>query len=145
MIFLYTLTVAVLGVASFLVGRRAARLEGKYARAAAETDKLLRAAALKQVNCGKPDVCQAAKQQYLLGCRVQQRDVLEQKYVAWQHRADRLARWAARVGAWKGKKLPYTLGVADVSGVLWLVDYLGAGDMVSVSRLVQLTTSLWQR
>jgi hypothetical protein len=141
MIFLYTVLRVLLGTASFLVGRRAARLEKKYIRAAQAADRILKAGVYKPGNGGRPDVCLAAKQQYQLGRLVQERDQLEQRYVAWQHRADRLRRWAAGLRDWKGKKLPYTLGALDVACVLGVIDWLGFGEYVNARRLLDLVLS----
>jgi hypothetical protein len=144
MILVYTLLLALLATASFLIGRRAARLERKYYRAAEAADRVLRATPTRPGNGNKADVCTVAKQQYLLGRLVQQRDQLEQRYVVWQKRAARVRGWTQRLREWKGKKLPYTLGALDVTAVLGLIDYLGVGQHVSAGRLVQLITSWFQ-
>ena len=140
MIVLYTSLLILLGTASFLIGRRARGLERKYVRSAQEVDRLLNKDAVKPGNGNRPDVCLAAKRHYRLGQLVEQRDRIEQKYVAWQQAADKVGRAVARVRDWKGKKLPYTFGILDVSGALWAIDYLGVGEYVSVRRVVELVT-----
>jgi hypothetical protein len=142
MILLYTLLVALLGSAAFVLRRRANRLEGQYTKAAEAVERLLREDGLKPGNSNKPDLCRSARRHYLLGQLVEKRDRVEQKYLAWQHAADRYARRVERVRAWKGRKLPYSLGVLDVSSALWVVDHLGVGRYVSADRLVQLVTAL---
>jgi hypothetical protein len=144
MIFLYTLLRVLLGTTGFLVGRRAARLEKKYIRAAQAADRILRTGIYKPGNGGRPDVCLAAKQQYQLGQLVQERDQYEQRYTVWQRRADRLRRWSAGLRDWRGKKLPYTLGALDVACVLGVVDWLGFGEYVNARRLLDLVVSYYQ-
>lgn len=137
MIFLYTLLVVLLGTAHFLVKRRVAALEKKYARAAKEADTLLRQSNVRDGNSNRLDPCQAAKRQFLLGQAAQKRDRVEAKYSAWQHASERTGKLVARLKNWKGKKLPYTLGVLDVAGALALVDYLGFGQYANVRHLIE--------
>ena len=73
----------------------------------------------------------------MLGELAQARDHVEAKYFAWQRWTDRFAGWIADVRAWKGKKLPYTLGAVDVWMLMCLVDYLGVGEYFSTLALVQ--------
>src|SRR5205807_5900498 len=96
--------------------------------------------AYKDGNGRRTDIGQTAKRQYQLGVLVQQRDYLEGKHDAWLTRSDKLAATLAVLRAWKGRKLPYTLGVLDVAGALYLVDALGFGEYASVRNLVQLAT-----
>src|SRR5262249_3571727 len=127
MIFLYAFLLLLLGVMWFLLNRRAAALERAYARTALAADQMLREAAFR-AGTNKQDQYQTAKRQYLLGRLVQQRDRLEAKHDAWQHRADRCGRALAALRRWKGKTLPYTFGALDVWYALQLIDYVGAGD-----------------
>ncbi len=144
MIFLYTSLLFLLGVAYFLIKRRATSLEKKYARVAKEADTLLRHANLREGNSNKTaDQYQAAKRQYQLGLLAQKRDRVEAKYAAWKGRADRFGKVIARLKNWKGKKLPYTFGVLDVAGTLVLADYLGFGQYANARYLVQVVTSLF--
>jgi hypothetical protein len=139
MILLYTLLVCLLTAARFLLGRRTAALEKRHARAATEADRFLRRAVLvREGNSNRPDPYEAAKRQYLLGALVQKRDRLEDRYHGWQQRGEKLDRAVTAVRGWKGKKLPYTFGVLDISAVLTLVDYFGVGDYVSVRQVVEL-------
>ncbi len=144
MILLYTTLVALLVVTRWLVRRRVATLEKRYARAAAEADKVLKAPHKQGAN-GKPDPVAEAKRQYLLGQLAQKRDAVEARYASWQARSERLNRWVAAVRGWQGRKLPYTLGVLDVVGLLALVDALGVGEHVSARALVNLGLSLLGR
>jgi len=142
MIFLYTFLLIFLGALKVLIDRRVAALERKYSRTAREADSLLREPWYRGGNSNRPDPAQAAKRQYLLGLLVQKRERLEGRYTAWQDRADRLGKLVARIRGWKGKTLPYTLGVVDVSCVLYLIDYLGVGEYVSAHNLVRAITAL---
>lgn len=141
MILLYTSLLLVLGVAAFLIQRRAARLGRKYVLAAAEADKLLQQSFLKQGNAGRCDPFLNAKRQYLLGEVVDKRDQLEARYDYWRKLAKRSSDLIASLRAWRGRKLPYTLGVVDVSLALYLVDELSVGQYMSVKQLVNLATS----
>ena len=141
MIFLYTFLLLLLAAAKLLIDRRAAYLERKFARAAKAADNVTRELTLRGGNYSKPDLGEAAKRYYLLGLLVQKRDRLEAKYDAWEGFAGRLQRWLTGLRNWKGKKLPYTLGVVDVSCLLYAIDLLGVGEYVSFRNLVQLVTS----
>jgi hypothetical protein len=111
MIFLYTTLVVLVGMAHFLIKRRTAALEKKYAHVAKEADTLLRQPNLREGNSSRADPYQAAKRQYQLGLLVQKRDRVEAKYTAWQGVAERTGKLVAGLKNWKGRKLPYTFGV----------------------------------
>jgi hypothetical protein len=145
MILLYTALLLLLGVAGFLLRRRVASLERKYSRAAAEADRFLRGPIPKEGNSGRPDPYQHAKRQYLLGVLVQKRDRLESKHDAWLAVAERFGKATQRLRGWRGKKLPYTFGVLDVSFVLYVIDYLGVGEYVSARHLVEVVTTFFAR
>jgi hypothetical protein len=138
MIFLYTVLLFLLGTAKALVGRRVARLEKQYERAAQEAEQVLREIPFREGNSARQDPCKAAKRQYQLGVLVQKRDRLEERYHASHRTWERVSKLVDRVQAWKGRKLPYTMGVLDVSGLLWLIDYLGVGDQLSARHLVEM-------
>jgi hypothetical protein len=137
MILLYTSLLLLLGVAKFLVGRRVARLQGRYARLTQEVSKLAAEPLYKEGNSRRPDTYLAAKQQYLLGLLIQRKDRLEDRYLGWLGRSEWLAKSYAAVRHWKGRKLPYTFGILDVSCALLLIDYLGVGEMLSLRNLMQ--------
>ena len=137
MILLYTGLLLLLGVAKFLVGRRAARLQTRYARLAQEVSKLASEPLYKEGNSRRPDMYQTARNQYQLGQLIQRKDRLEDRYCRWLGRSERLAKWYTAVRHWKGRKLPYTFGVLDVAGALALMDYLGVGQVVNLRNLVE--------
>jgi hypothetical protein len=142
MILLYTLLLFLLGVATFLIGLRVRRLEKKYYRAATQADQLLRGTSLRPGNGNRLDPYESAKRQYQLGLLVQKRDRLEGKFDAWQKLAKRAGNLAAAVRSWKGRKLPYTFGVLDVSAVLYLIDEMSVGQYVSIKPLVEMIVAL---
>jgi hypothetical protein len=151
----------VLVAARFVVNRRVAQLEKKYIRAADAADHLLAETIAKDggrveqpltiagvpvqkrtmVKEVRPDAAQMAKRHYLLGLVVQKRDRLEEKHLAWERRADKLNALVERVRAWKGRKLPYTLGVLDVSTLMYLIDRYGLGEYLNYERLLELANN----
>ena len=142
MIFLYSLLLILCNGVKLLVQRRAAALGRAYSRLAEAVQKRLRETLAKQGNSSKPDICQLAKIQFELGAMVAKRDRLEAKHFAWQHWAEKLARWTNRLNTWKGKKLPYTLGAVDLWLVFSMIDTLGVGEFVSVRRVFDLAMDL---
>jgi hypothetical protein len=145
MILLYTFLVFFLVAVKVLTDRRVAGLERKYAKTAGKVDQLWRVPVFKEGSNTRLDPCLMAKRQYQLGLLVQKRDQLEGKHEAWQARADRVARWLRRVRGWKGKKLPYTFGVVDVSLLLYLIDQLGVAQYVGMRHLAQQVVALISR
>lgn len=144
MILLYTFALFFLGAVKVFIDRRAAALERKYLATVEEADRLLRAPLPKPGNSTKLDQAQAAKHQVALGLLVQKQDRLEGRYEAWQKYAARFGAFVGRVKNWKGKKLPYTMGVVDVSLVLTALDYFWAGEYVNVRTLYDAVASLVQ-
>lgn len=127
MIVLYSALVAILAAIHFLLARRAGGFERAYARAAKEAEKLRFANALvKEGNSSRTlDTYETAKRTYQLGRKVEERDAIEALWQRWQFRADWFAQLVGNARDWKGRKLPYTMGLADMSFVLWLVDRVG--------------------
>jgi hypothetical protein len=145
MIFVYTLLLVALGAAHFLVKRRTAALEKKFIRVARQADAVLRLSGTRPGNCNRHDAYEAAKRQYQLALLATKRDRIESRYTKWLARSERLSKVRARVRAWKGKKLPYTMGALDVMGGLALIDYLGAGRYVNARGLVDAIATLLHR
>jgi hypothetical protein len=140
MILLYTLLVSVLRAAHWLLQRRAASLGRTYIRRAEAVLKLLHGPT-KPGNSAKHDPCVFAKQQFELGRLATQRDRCEAKWYAAQQRAERLGKLVLGLKAWKGQKLPYTLGVIDVWLVLYLIDRFGVGDVIGPRQVVDMVTA----
>jgi hypothetical protein len=141
MIILYTSLLVLLVGARFLVRRRAASLERKYAAVLKQAHALLREPLPREGNSGRNDAYQTAKRNFQLGAIAQKKEALEARHAAWQGRADRLGRWVQSVRAWKGRKLPYLLGGVDVFSALCVLEYLGVGDRFSPRHLAQLVTT----
>ena len=145
MILIYTLMLIFLGILGWLINRRVAALEKKYTRTANDAEKLvLKQTMLRQGNSGnvKIDAAENAKRQFLLGQLVQKRDRLEDKHASWLAFADKFNGFVNRLREWKGRKLPYTMGVLDVSGALYLIDYFGVGQYINFQNMMQMVTSL---
>ncbi len=145
MIFLYTALLLLVGVAHFLIKRRVAALEKRYARVAGEADELLRQSSYREGNSNRQDPYQSAKRQYKLAMLAEKRDSVESAFVRWDRRSERFAKLRERLRAWKGRKLPYTFGALDVAFVLSAIDYLGAGQFLSARHLVEAVASLFTR
>jgi hypothetical protein len=141
MIVLYSTLIVVLSVALFLVKRRTARLERHFARLANQTTQLLKEQPHKG-NGKNPDPGETARRQYELGLAVQKRDRIEGRYTAWQLFAEKFERVLKGIRGWKGRALPYTFGILDVTGLLALLDYLGAAQYANVRALYELARSV---
>ena len=145
MLVVYLSALLLLGVVQFLLRRRVARLERAYVRAATMADAVLRKVGYKDGNGGRPDPLQAAKRQYQLALLAQKRDRVEARYTAAQLGRERFGKLAARVRGWKGKALPYALGVLDVGLVLVALDYLSGTRYVNTREIAQAVASLFNR
>ena len=145
MIFVYTALLLLVGVVYFLTQRRVAALEKKYSGVAKEADALLRQGNHRDGNSNRQDPYQSAKRQYKLAMLADKRDRLESSYLSWHQRAERLGKLRQRLGAWKGRKLPYTFGAIDVACAMSLIDYLGAGHYLNARHLVETVMSLLGR
>lgn len=125
MVMMYLALVIVLAVVQFLFRWRASALERAYVRIAGEADALVKKAAVRGGNVNKPDPYNAARQQYELALMVLKRDTTEQRYSRWQGLAERLANWRKALTAYKGKILPYAVGMVDLGAVLFVLSSLG--------------------
>jgi hypothetical protein len=142
MILVYALLILLLVVARYVIGRRVASLERKYVRVARSTDELLKVQPLRPGNGSKPDPYAAARQAYLLGRAVERRERVEGRYCAWQKFAERFGAFVGALRGWKGRKLPYVVGVLDVLLVLGTLDYLGYREHLSAHAVVEFLQSL---
>jgi hypothetical protein len=145
MIVLYTLLLLVLGITRFMVSRRARSLERRYSKVAAEANRLANEAQYRPGNSNRADLFTSAKRQYRLGQVAEKRDRLEARHFGWQRWADKVGRALDAVRSWKGKKLPYTLGVVDVSLALYLIDHFGLGDRLNWEGLVEMAQTVFSR
>lgn len=125
MVPLYALLVSAVAAVKAALARLTARVERKYARAALAAELLAKAAPPKAGNGSAPDPFEVAKRQYELGRLVEARDKLEAKFLARQARADAAARLLARLTGWKGRAVPYLLGVIDTALALAAVRHFG--------------------
>jgi hypothetical protein len=145
MILLYTAVLLLLGAITMIVKLRARGLENKYASVARAVEQLARQPEIKPGNSNKVDPCQSAKRAYQLGQLVAVRDRVEAKHFAWQRWAERLAHWQQAVHAWRGVKLPYTLGALDVWLLFGLIDHMGAGEYLSTHVVIEMVIHWFTR
>lgn len=125
MIVLYSLVLVLLAMVQWLVARRAQRLARRYSHLAFEVWRLAQELTQRPGNRQLLDPCRLAQGQYRLARLAEKRDRLEARQLAWQERAERLGRLLAALRTWKGRALPYTCGLLDLSLVLYLLDQLG--------------------
>jgi hypothetical protein len=142
MILFYALLLLLLGVARLILRRRVAALERKYMKVARATDQLFKTQASRPGNGGRPDPYAAARQAYLLGRAVERRESVEARYCAWQKLAERFGRFVTAVRGWRGRKLPYLIGVFDVLLVLGTFDYLGYHEQWNAQAFVSFVNTL---
>jgi hypothetical protein len=140
MLLVYLTLLVLLGVVRFLVARRAARLEKKYARFALAAQEAAQQTNYKPGN-NKPDPYKTAKAQYELGHLVQKRDRYEAAHASWKGLADRLGRVSAGMGRWQGRWVPYLLGGVDAVLILATVTYLGLVDPNQVRQWIEAVVS----
>jgi hypothetical protein len=132
----YLSLLLVLALTQLLVRWRVARLEKRYARVAAEADALLKASSYRGGNCHRPDPLAAARQQYDLAEIARKRDRVEGRYTAWQGRSERLAYFRGRLRGYRGKLVPYVVGLLDLSGVVVLLNNLGV-DLTPLTEMLK--------
>src|SRR5262249_23754650 len=134
MFLILTLMLIFLVILCWIVRRSVAALEEKYWPTTTEAEQR----GLKQILPGhgtygyaRVDAAEMATRQFWLGQLVQKRDRLEDKHASWLAFADKFNGFVNRLREWKGRKLPYTMGVLDVSGALYLIDYFGVGQYIN--------------
>jgi hypothetical protein len=123
----YLTLLFVLTVVHFLVRRRVGRLERRFSAVAAEADAVLKQNSYRGGNCCRPDPYQAAKQQFELARLAMKRDRIEDRYTRSQAFSERFGRFRARLSGYRGKLLPYAVGVFDVVGLVFALDRFGLG------------------
>jgi hypothetical protein len=141
MIVLYVSLLLLLCGTHYVLRRRAASLERKYAVVLKEASSLLREPLPREGNSGRTDPYLTAKRNYQLGALAQKKEALETKHCAWQTRAEKVGRMLRAVRSWRGRKFPYLLGALDAVASLCLLEYLGLGEYASPHHLVSTLTS----
>jgi hypothetical protein len=144
MILVYLSLFLFLGLLRLLIAVRVRLLERKYVRAAAEAQALLQQPVYREGNGRHADPSKSAKQQFVLGSLVQKRDRAEGRYAAWQARSEKLGQVVRRVRAWKGRLVPYLLGVADVVLLLGLLYATGLADSLQLPKVLERVSALWR-
>lgn len=144
MVLLYTLILLALGLVRWAVASWSGWLARKYTRLAAATLKFVAQPLYKPGNSNKVDSFAMAKRNFVLGQLVTRRDRVEAKYFRWQGWTDKLTAALNAFRGWKGKKLPYSLGVLDVWLTLYLIDTMGVAEHLSVRQIIDLVVA-WMR
>jgi len=141
MIPLYAMLRAVLSGVRYLFASKATRLERKYAKAALAAEALARQLQTRPGN-GHADPFATAKSHYEFGRLVETRDRLEEKFLAWQGRADGVGRAAKSLADWKGRAVPYLCGVMDLGVVLGALHLLGVPHGLTLDGVKAWATNL---
>ncbi len=141
MIPLYALLRAVLAGVKAVFASKASRLERKYTKAALAAEALARQLQTKPGN-GHLDPFATAKSHYEFGRLVDNRDRLEEKFLAWQGRADGVGRAAKKLADWKGRAVPYLCGVIDLGVVLAALHLLGVPHGLTLDGMKAWATNL---
>lgn len=124
MIPLYALLRAALAVVKSLFAAKASRLEKKYTKAALAAETVARQLQTKPGN-GQLDPFATAKSHYEFGRQVETRDRLEERFLTWQGRTERVGHAAKKLAAWKGRGVPYLCGAIDLGLALSALHLLG--------------------
>lgn len=141
MIPLYALLRAALSGVTAVFAAIAARLERRYTKAALAAEALARQLQTKRGN-GNLDPFATAKSHYEFGRLVETRDRLEEKFLAWQGRAEGVARAAKNIVNWKGRTVPYLGGAIDLGLVLGALHLLGVPHGLTLDGVKAWATSL---
>lgn len=137
MLLLYLVLLLELALVQFVLRRRVARLEGRYARVAAEADALVKQSQTRGGNTNRPDPLAGARLQYQLAQLAMKRDRIEARYASWQAFSERFAAFRSRLARFKGRLVPYLFGVLDVTGALVALQQIGldAGRLTALIGL----------
>jgi hypothetical protein len=125
-VFYVSLLVA-LALVQLLLRLRVNRLEKRYVRVATEAHALLNKNGTRRGNSNQTDPLTAARVQYELAQLGLKRDRAEARYLAGQALAEKFGRYRAGLAGYKGKLLPYAVGVLDVAGAMLVLNRYGVG------------------
>ena len=126
MLVVYLLARLVLAFAHLFVRFRVRRLEKRFVNHAGKVSSLLEASA-KRGGTNKNDSCLVAKQQYELALAGLQRDRVEARYTSWQSFSERFGKFRAALAGFRGRLVPYLFGLADVTGLVVLMNQFSVG------------------
>jgi hypothetical protein len=127
MVVLYLLARSLFALVHLLVRWRVARLEKRYARLAADADKLLKQSCVRAGNSNRPDPFLAAKQQHELALVALKRDRVENRYVSRQKFSERFGAFRRGVAGYRGRALPYLFGLVDVTAAVLVLNQFEVG------------------
>jgi hypothetical protein len=124
---LYVCLLVVLALAQLVLRARVNRLEKRYVRVATEAHALLNKSGARRGNSNQTDPLTAARVQYELARLGLKRDRAEARYLAGQALAEKFSRARARLAGYKGRLLPYSVGVLDVVAAVLVLNRYGVG------------------
>jgi hypothetical protein len=126
MLLVYVSLLMLLALVQVVLRWRVARLERRYIHVSALADDLLKKTAVRGGN-NRADPFVAVRQQYELAQLAMKRERVENRYASWQSLSDRFAKLRAALSGYKGKLLPYLVGVVDVVALVVMLDQFGFG------------------
>lgn len=124
---LYVSLLVVLALVQLVLRLRVNRLEKRYVRIATEAHALLNKSGTRRGNSNQTDPLTAARLQYELAQLGIKRDRAESRYLAGQAFREKFSRARARLAGYKGRLLPYAVGVLDVAVTLAVLNRYGVG------------------
>ena len=86
---------------------------------------LVNMCSLKVKHSHREDEYTRTKNQLELNKLVTKQEKLDKKFFFWDKRYDAAEKTRDMLRRWRGRKLPYMLGIADLVGLLTLLQYLG--------------------
>jgi hypothetical protein len=127
MVVLYLLARLFFAFVHLLVRWRVSRLEKRYARLAAEADKLLKQSCVRAGNSNRPDPFLAAKQQHELALVALKRDRVEGRFVSRQKFSERFGAFRRGLAGYRGRVVPYLFGLVDVTAAVLVLNQFDVG------------------
>lgn len=125
MLALYVLLWLLLALLHLLLRWRVTQLERRFVRVAGEADTLVQRSSCRAGNSNRVDPLKVARQQYDLARVALKRDRVEERYATWQSLNEKFARCRSRFTNYRGKLMPYLVGVVDVVTMLAVLDRFG--------------------
>lgn len=126
MLLFYVVLLVALALVQVALNWRVRRLERRYVRVAGDADALLKQAP-RGGTTNRQDALVAAKHQYALAQVALKRDTVEARYTRWQAAAERFAAVRRALAGYRGKAVPYAVGMLDVVAAVAVLDQYGVG------------------
>jgi len=135
MMLFYTLMYWFTGLVKWFLDHKVRKLEYRYAQMARAAEKLAHEVTRRPGNSNTQDPYVAAKGYYELGRLVDHRDHAEAMYSKWQNRTDRFTKFREKLRNWKGRYVPYLVGVVDVVVVGVALYFAGVVEFQSLPHV----------